>query len=190
MSVRPYRGEGTLMMDREEMNLDTSFHELDLVGGTGTLAAPLQRSPLLSPYSIPSPKFTGTLTPNLSNPQRSPSRFGGTSPSYAVHGADVGSLLSPYLPASPAFALRNPTWTGVDVISHGHGAMVQGSHSPLHLPATYRQNTRGTIRQGGRNLQDYSCGHHNVVDADRIRKGADVRTTVCRHSESCGAACD
>lgn len=189
MSVAPYRGEGPLMIGGEEMDLANNFHELNLAGSTGTLSAPLQCSPLVSPYSIPSLNFTGNLTPAFSNPQQSPSPFGVTSPSYAVHGADVGSLVSLYPPASPAFGLQNTSWNGVDVASHGHGAMVQRLHSPLHLPGTYRQNTRGAVGQGARNVQDYSGGNHNVVDVDRIRKGADVRTTVCRHSTSCGAAC-
>ncbi|KAL9587557.1 MAG: hypothetical protein Q9212_000134 [Teloschistes hypoglaucus] len=178
MSVAPYRGEGPLIIGGEEVDLENNFHQLNLAGSTGTLSTPLQRSPLVSPYSVPSPNFTGALTPNFSNPQQSPLLFGGTSPSYAVHGADVGSLVSLYPPASPAFGLRSPIWNGVDVASHGHGAMLQRLHSPLHLPGTFRQNTRGAIRQGARNVQDYSGGHHNVVDVDRIRKGADVRTTI------------
>ncbi|KAL8632267.1 hypothetical protein Q9189_002057 [Teloschistes chrysophthalmus] len=178
MSVALYRGEGPLMIGGKESDLENSFHKMNLAGSTGTLSTPLQRSPLFSPYSIPSPNFTGTLTPNFSNPQQSPLLFGGTSPSYAMHGADVRSLVSLYPPASPAFGLRNAIWNGVDVTSHGHGAMIQRLHSPLHLPGTFRQNTRGAIKQGARNVQDYSGGHHNVVDVDRIRKGADVRTTI------------
>ncbi|KAL8694505.1 MAG: hypothetical protein Q9218_000835 [Villophora microphyllina] len=63
-------------------------------------------------------------------------------------------------------------------VSYGHGALAQGLQSPMQPPGIYRQNTRGFVRQGGRNVQDYSGGHHNVVDIDRIRKGADVRTTI------------
>ncbi|KAL8781689.1 MAG: hypothetical protein Q9194_000192 [Teloschistes cf. exilis] len=89
MSVAPYRGEGPLMIGGEEKDLANNFHELNLAGSTETLSAPLHCSPLGSPYSIPSLNFTGNLTPAFSNPQQSPSPFGVTSPSYAVHRADM-----------------------------------------------------------------------------------------------------
>lgn len=42
----------------------------------------------------------------------------------------------------------------------------------------YPQQHHAPSRVVGRQNSDYSSGHHNVVDVERIRRGLDVRTTV------------
>lgn len=179
MNVQPYRGEGPLIVGREDADLESRFHQMRLENGTATWMTPAEHSPLLSPYSVPSPSMSGTLTPNFLHTQHSPTLLGSISPSYTVQHAGNGSLLSPYSPAYPPFGMQTPTWNRFDVSPYGPGTIGQGHHSPLQPLGNFRQHSRSLGRYGGRNVQDYSGGHHNVVDVDRIRKGADVRTTVC-----------
>ncbi|KAL8737938.1 MAG: hypothetical protein Q9181_001201 [Wetmoreana brouardii] len=175
MNVQLYRGEGALIVGREDTGLESRFHHLGLEGGAGTWITQVQRSPLPSPYSVPSPIASEALTPNFLNAQHSPALLGSTSPSYTVQTSGNGSLFSP---SFPAFGMQTPAWNGL-AAPLGPGTMGQVQHSPLLPFGAYRNYPRGFVRQGGRHIQDYSGGHHNVVDVGRIRKGADVRTTVC-----------
>ena len=49
-------------------------------------------------------------------------------------------------------------------------------HPARSNPVLQQQQT--IPRPGARHHNDYSSGHHNVVDVERIRQGLDVRTTV------------
>lgn len=87
---------------------------------------------------------------------------------------------SPWSPAySPYsdFGLHSPAWAAFNP-----GAVGQERATPL-LPQSrsghYPQQQRYSGKSAGRHTHDYSSGHHNVVEVDRIRLGTDVRTTVC-----------
>ncbi|KAI9826798.1 MAG: hypothetical protein M1832_005736 [Thelocarpon impressellum] len=62
-----------------------------------------------------------------------------------------------------------------------HGAIGQ-ERGQLRQPGfhngRYSPSRRSTMRVGGRHDHDYTSGHHNVVDVERIRRGLDVRTTI------------
>ncbi|KAI9761197.1 MAG: hypothetical protein M1840_001997 [Geoglossum simile] len=62
------------------------------------------------------------------------------------------------------------------VIGQERGLLRQSSD---YLPGRYSGQNRGTHnRVVARHDQDYTAGHHNVVDIERIRRGLDVRTTI------------
>ncbi|KAH0538723.1 hypothetical protein FGG08_004675 [Glutinoglossum americanum] len=62
------------------------------------------------------------------------------------------------------------------VIGQERGLLRQSSD---YLPSRYSGQNRGTHnRVVARHDQDYTAGHHNVVDIERIRRGLDVRTTA------------
>jgi hypothetical protein len=62
------------------------------------------------------------------------------------------------------------------VIGQERGLLRQSND---YLQGRYSGPSRGTHnRVVARHDQDYTAGHHNVVDIERIRRGLDVRTTV------------
>lgn len=66
-------------------------------------------------------------------------------------------------------------------MAYGPGAIGQERGtvpSPQVRSGPYPQQQRGPLRVVGRQNNDYTSGHHNVVDVERIRRGLDVRTTV------------
>ena len=66
-------------------------------------------------------------------------------------------------------------------MAYGPGAIGQEREMappPQVRSGPYPQQHRGSSRMVGRQNSDYTSGHHNVVDVERIRRGLDVRTTV------------
>ena len=62
-----------------------------------------------------------------------------------------------------------------------HGAIGQERgllRQPNYHAGRFSPNRRSNMRTGGRHDHDYTSGHHNVVDVERIRRGLDVRTTA------------
>ncbi|KAL8726930.1 MAG: hypothetical protein Q9166_006387 [cf. Caloplaca sp. 2 TL-2023] len=178
MNVQPYRDEGPLIIGQEDTYLDDRFSQMGLDGIPAPPEMPMRRSPLPSPYSVATPSHDGTLTPGLFNAQNSPSISGGLSLGCPVPQFSDGSPTSQYLTSYPASGMQSPVWTSFDAASSGPGAIGQERYSPLPSFGGIHQYPRGFVRHDGRHIPDFSGGHHNVVEIDRIRKGADVRTTI------------
>ncbi|KAL8809710.1 MAG: hypothetical protein Q9200_003179 [Gallowayella weberi] len=178
MSVQPYREDGSLIVGREDTFLDDRFSQMVLESVPTASMLPMRSSPLLSPYSMPSPSHTGTFTPGYFNAPNSPLLFGGLSPGYLVQHSGDGSPVSRFMPPYLGSGVQTPNWGSFDGAASGPGAVGQERHTPITPFSGFHQYPRNFIRHGGRQVPDHSGGHHNVVDVDRIRKGADVRTTI------------
>lgn len=135
---------------------------------------PKQRSPHSSPYALASPSPIGRLTPGVFR-----AREEGGESNYVMRSAVNGPLLSSCVRTYPDISPQTSPWVTFDSASCGPGAIGQERHSPLSPSNPGHQIPRTLSRPGGRHVRAHSGGHHNVVDIDRIRKGADVRTTVC-----------
>lgn len=133
---------------------------------------PEKRSPLSSPYVITCPNLIGPLSPGAFNAQQE-----GREPNNMIRNAGNRSLLSPCVRSYPDCSRQTSSW--VTFNSAGPGAIGQERHPPLSPSNPVHEIPRTLSRPGGRHVRAHSGGHHNVVDVDRIRKGADVRTTVC-----------
>lgn len=98
-------------------------------------------------------------------------------PRYAGFAARQNVPWNPYFQPYPLIGIPSPPWT-----AYGHGTIGQERDLTPFMPYRGSQpcQNRGSIKQGGRQHNDYASGHHNVVDIDRIRQGTDVRTTVCQ----------
>ena len=178
MTVQPYRDEGPVIVGGEDSFLDERFSQMGLESGPTNSTMPIPRAPLLSPYSVASPSHNSTLTPGFVNSPTSPMFFGGLSPGFLVQQAGDGSPISRNLLSYPTSGMQTPTWSSFDATSSNPGAIGQERHTPMSSFHNPNQYPRSLVRHGGRNVPDHSTGHHNVVDVNRIRKGADVRTTV------------
>lgn len=173
MSVHQYDGEGALIIGREDISLDGKLQQLGLEANLAAWMTPQQRSPFSSPYTIPSPNRSGPLTPGFFDAQQER-----RAPNYVNRKSDSGSLLSPYLRSYPAFGMQTPPWSAFDAAPCGPGAIGQERNSPFSSFDLVHHHSRTFLRSEGRHVREHSSGHHNIVDVDRIRKGADVRTTA------------
>lgn len=174
MSVHHYEKEGPLIIGEEACNLDSYLHQMSLEGSSTTWLTPEQRSPISSRYPMRSPNFSETLAPSFYSNERQ-----GTAPHYIMQGAENGSLLSPHIRQYPAFNLPTPPWGVFHSTHYGPGAIGQERHSPFTPPNPVHRLPRNFLMSRGRHVREQSGGYHNVVDVNRIRQGADVRTTVC-----------
>ncbi|KAL8928030.1 MAG: hypothetical protein Q9208_002105 [Pyrenodesmia sp. 3 TL-2023] len=172
MSVHRYHEEGPLIVSDEDCNLDSHPTHMSLEGNTTAWLTPEQRSPVPLRYSIPSPYFNGSLAPGFYNTER-PGRV----PHFMMQGARNGSLLSPHSRQYPAFNLQTPPWGAFHSIHYGPGAIGQERHSPFTSSNSVHHVSRNFMMPRGRHVREQSGGYHNVVDVNRIRQGADVRTT-------------
>lgn len=174
MSVYRYHEEGPLIIGEEDCNLDCHPHQMSLEGNSMAWLTPGQRSPIPLRYPIPSPNVNGSLAPNFYNTERQ-----GRVPHSMMQGVGNGSLLSPHLRQYPAFNLQTPPWGAFHSVQYGPGAIGQERHSPFTSSNPVHQIPRNFLMPRGRHVREQSGGYHNVVDVNRIRQGADVRTTVC-----------
>ncbi|KAL8828891.1 MAG: hypothetical protein Q9170_006408 [Blastenia crenularia] len=148
---------------------------LDLEANGAAWSTPSQRSPLSSPYHFPSPTLTGSLTPNFFHTPHERRVM-----DYVMQESGGGSLLSPNLRSYPASGIRTPSWGAFNTTPYGPGAIGQERNLPTSPFNSGHHPPRPSLGHGGRHAREFSGGHHNIVDVDRIRQGADVRTTVCR----------
>ncbi|SLM35773.1 meiosis protein mei2 [Lasallia pustulata] len=104
-----------------------------------------------------------------------------STPSYYAHGytshdSRQASAGGSFNADNPGYALQLPSW-----MAYGPGAIGQerGTAPPPQVRSgPYSLQHRGPARMVGRQNSDYTSGHHNVVDVERIRRGLDVRTTI------------
>ncbi|KAI4168913.1 MAG: hypothetical protein LQ343_006035 [Gyalolechia ehrenbergii] len=173
MSVQHYQGDEPLIVGQEDHLLRSGFRELDLEASRAAWVTPQQRYPLFPPYINPSPHLTATLTPAFFNAQQERD-----APRFLVQAPGSGSLQTPYVRPGPPFAMQGRPCSAFNTASFGPGAIGQERISPLSPFDTLHHHARAPFKNGGRHVREHSVGHHNIVDVERIRQGADVRTTV------------
>ncbi|KAL8944397.1 MAG: hypothetical protein Q9216_000448 [Gyalolechia sp. 2 TL-2023] len=172
MIVQQYQGDKSPIFSHQDYSSRSKFRELDLEASPAAWATPLQYSPRFPPYPSPSPYLTTTLTPSFFNAQQE----GGAS-NFMMREPESGSLPSPpYVRSGPPFGMQGRPWGIFNTASFGPGAIGQERIPPLSPFDTLQ--SRIPFRNGGRHIREHSGGHHNIVDVDRIRQGADVRTTI------------
>ena len=169
MSVHRYEGEGPLIIGQEDTLVDKRFQPLGLDASPPAWMALQQYSPLPSPYPGPSSNVTETLTPRRLNTQNI------RVPNYMAQPTGSRSLLSPYIRSFPTPGMQALPWAAFDTAPYESGAIGQERNSPLSPISPVHAHAK---RHGGRHVQEYAGGHHNIVEVNRIRQGADVRTTV------------
>ena len=96
--------------------------------------------------------------------------------SFTPRSSGPSSPWSPVYSPYSDFGLLSPSWANFNP-----GVVGQERTTPI-LPQVrsglFLQQQRSSGKPAGRHSHDYSSGHHNVVEVDRIRLGTDVRTTV------------
>ena len=138
-----------------------------------TQSSTLSRGP---PSARPSPNVRSSISRrNVSSHPISPPQ-GYYAHGYPCHDSRQGSHGASYYNDYPGYGVPLPPW-----LAYGPGAIGQErglAPSPHSRTGHYSQQHRGPARVVGRQNNEYTSGHHNVVDVERIRRGLDVRTTV------------
>lgn len=173
MDVRHYHGDEPLIVSHNDNSMHSRFRELDLESSPTTWVTPQQRSPHFPPDPTSSPCLADTLTPGFFDAQQAR-----LAPMFMMRETGSDSLLSPYARSAPPFAIQGRPWGVFNTTSFGPGAVGQERISPLSPFDALHHQSRGPFRHGGRHTREHSSGHHNIVEVDRIRQGADVRTTI------------
>ena len=191
------RDHGPLIIGQENLSLDSSFGSMSLSDRHDSYDSEKLKAIFVSPYDLPNPTSRSLSYRRDIAGQQLPSaldnsRFSGFTARNAASSSHWSPMYSPYVD----YTLQSPPWVG-----YSPGVYSSGSYSPSlfmsggynpgavgqergtpqipqHRSPYHHQQQKGIAKLGGRQSLDYTSGHHNVVDVDRIRQGTDVRTTV------------
>ena len=134
------------------------------------------RTPLFSPFPISTSVSRNAINCKMVSREHTPSSLTGYPLGLSTACAEQRSTWSPTCVSYPNVGVQAPFWTP---FSPGAIGQERGASKPL----PYRQEPgishhSGLSKLGGRQHDNFTSGHHNVVDVNRIRDGIDVRTTV------------
>lgn len=161
---------------RQDQTLDRAFQQIGLSDCQGPSETQPSSSscglssarPSLNEHSLASCRNFISHTPSAS-----PSFY---AQGYSCHDPRQALRGGTYYENYPGYSIQLPSW-----MACGPGAIGQerATAPPAQVRSRpYPQQHRAPSRVVGRQNSDYTSGHHNVVDVERIRRGLDVRTTV------------
>ena len=170
------RSQGPLIIGHDETGLENAMGNMNLGIAQATYGHDYLAPPLVSPLFTPPAANRSFGYHRELNSQQVPSPLVLQKPNYNGPESAETSPWSPFFSSYGEYSLQSPLWT-----PYTPGAIGQERGTPVMSPFSgvypYQQRTPGIVI--GRSPHDYSSGHHNVVDVERIRQGLDVRTTVC-----------
>ena len=175
-------GNAALLPGRKDRNLDKASEHMGL--GDCQKTNEIQSSTLFRgpPSARPNPNVRSSISPrNVSSHPISPPR-GYYAHDHSCHDSRQDSYGASYYDNYPCYGVPLPP-----LLAYGPGAIGQErdlAPSPHYRTGPYLQQHRGPARVVGRQNNEYTSGHHNVVDVERIRRGLDVRTTVIYHTSA------
>lgn len=174
-SLGCFKSNGPLIVGESDSTIVRSFGNLTLGSCRGIYNAEYLTSPLASPVFHPN-------SADRSLGYRSEFQSGQLIPSPEEHGQGFtprsSSQSSPWSPGYSPYSDFGPhsPWAA---LNPGAVGQERGSpHYPQARSGQYVHQQRSSGKSAGRQSHDFSSGHHNVVDVERIRLGTDVRTTV------------
>lgn len=180
LTTLPKQSQGPLIIGQDETGLETAL-------GNMTMNTPqplmygrdLWASPLLSPYFLTETPTRSFANHRELNGAQMPSPLDLQKSSYSGPESTDTSPYSPFFSPYVDYGLQSPPWSPYTpgAIGQERGVSMLSPYSGVH---PYQQ--RSPSKYLGRSPHDYSSGHHNIVDIERIRQGLDVRTTVRRNT--------
>ena len=182
IAPQPSKNQGPLIIGQEETGLETALGGMKLAP-PGMYGREFMASPLVSPYFLPEAPNRSFAYHRELNGTQMPSPLDLQKSSYSGPESAETSPWSPFFSPYVDYGLQSPLWSPYTpgAIGQERGASMLSPYSGVH---PYQQ--RGPGKYLARSPHDYSSGHHNIVDIERIRQGLDVRTTVCGNaSPSC-----
>lgn len=166
---------GPLIIGQQDTGISQAFERLNLSSCHDIYSTDYSNSPLASPLFFPTSanQSFGCISEYQNEQSLSSTEDYGSG--FTPRSSGPSSPWSPTYSPYSDFGLHSPSW------AFNPGAVGQERATPL-LPHArsghFLQQQRFSGKPAGRHSHDYSSGHHNVVEVDRIRLGTDVRTTV------------
>lgn len=163
------------------MGLVKALGNMSLNGGT-VYSSTYADSPLSSPLCVPN-SAAHSFGMSEYQSEQSLSPIGDYDPGFASRSSGHNSPWSPPYGQYPDFGIQTTSWPPFNpgTVGQERGTPLSSQVRSAHPLQQQRISGKTTGRQG----HDYSGGHHNVVDVERIRLGTDVRTTVRVSSHAC-----
>ena len=173
--AQPGRSQGPLIIGQDDTGLEDAFGGMKLNLPQSTYGHGFLASPLLSPYFLPEAANRSFAYHRELNSQQVPSPLNLQKTNHSGPESAESSSYSPFFSPYVDYGVQSPLCS-----PYTPGAIGQERGATLisPYPGIYPYQQRGTPKHTGRSPHDYSSGHHNVVDIERIRHGLDVRTTV------------
>lgn len=171
------KNHGPLIIGQQDTGLSKAFGNMNLNSYHDIYNADYLNSPLASPLFYPNSanQSLGCISEYQNEQSLSSTEDYGSG--FTPRSSGPTSPWSPAYSPYSDFGLHSPSWAAFNP-----GAVGQERATPL-LPQVrsgrFLQQQRSSGKPAGRHSHEYSSGHHNVVEVDRIRLGTDVRTTVC-----------
>ncbi len=172
LSPRLVKDHGPLIIGQQDTGIHRIFDNMSLSGYYPVCNSNYPESPM-TPVCQPN-SATPSLGPSEYQSEQSLSSTGDYGAGFPIRSVGQTSPWSPPYSPYADFELQSSTWA-----SFNPGAVGQERGTAL-LPQIRSGHLQHPRLPGkpGRQGHDYSSGHHNVVDVERIRLGTDVRTTV------------
>ena len=177
------RHQGPLIIGQEETGLENALGNVALTAPQQMVYAPQMWAPsMVTPYYWPQMGNRSFANHRELHGAQMPSPLNLQQASYSVPASTETTPYSQYFSPYVGYGLQSPAWTPYTpgAIGQERGVSMLSPYSGVH---PYQQ--RSPAKYLTRSPHDYSMGHHNVVDIERIRQGLDVRTTVRRYASFC-----
>ena len=197
MSHQLTREHGPLIVGQENVSIDNAFGNISLSGRRESYDSEALKAAFVSPYFLSNPASRSLSYRRDIAGQQLPSALDNCYfNTYQTRSSSSSPQWSPLYSPYHDYTLQSPTWAThspelynsssyspsmINPGGYSPGAIGQervGPQTPQTRPSQFPQQQRGLPKLGNRQSHDFTSGHYNVVDVDRIRQGTDVRTTV------------
>lgn len=177
------KNSGPIIVGQQDMGLIKALGNMSLSSCGGTVySSTYADSPLSSPLCVQN-SATHSFGMSEYQSEQSLSPIGDYDPGFTPRSSGHNSPWSPPYGQYPDFGIQPTSWPPFNpgAVGQERGTPLSSQVRSAHPLQQQRISGKPTGRQG----HDYSGGHHNVVDVERIRLGTDVRTTVRVPSHAC-----
>lgn len=174
--IQLLKNHGPLIIGQQDTSISKAFGNMNLSSCHDIYNADYLNSPLASPLFYPNSTSQSLGCVSEYQNEYSLSSTEDYGSGFTPRSSGPSSPWSPAYSPYSDFGLRSPSWAAFNP-----GAVGQERATPLLTQVRsghFLQQQRSSGKPAGRHSHDYSSGHHNVVEVDRIRLGTDVRTTV------------
>ena len=158
-------------MMAQDSVLNKAFGNLTVGGYQDPYGPVTPRNQIFSPYQVPTPSNASFTQPKHLSTRQTPSSTNAYSYGYSSGTSSHSPFFTPTHGRFPEYGLHN-------LLSPGIIGQERETPQAIRSRDIGQLQQRDSGKMGARQFRDQ--GHHNVVNVDRIRCGADVRTTVGR----------
>lgn len=175
---------GPLIIGEDEIGLSSALQNIRLNGSHMATQQETTRSIPFSSFVESTPTGRSLTSRKDIGGHHTPSSLNNSFSGFDRSSSQTSPFWSPTYTSGSSYGIPSSTWSpnSPGAVGQERGAMPSPSHGSFY------QNQLGngslqleqprSLYKGSRRQSEHNIGTHNVVDANRIRYGIDVRTTV------------